>query len=144
MKRIFVLVATLLLVSGFALVEAQTGGGPVCLDMTVYCDGMELNLNNNRITGFWVNTDCAGTDVPISGKILSGPLGYGGYWFGSVNGYQWAFFAEIPPDGSMEMYQWSGSQWVLWISGIAYTVAPGPCPFDDSTGNPKNALCWIE
>jgi hypothetical protein len=141
MKKILVLVAALLMVAGFTTVQAA---GPFCFDMTVYCDGMELSLNNQQITGFWVNTDCAGADVPVTGRVFNGPLGQGGYWFGSVGGFQWAFFAATPLTGSMAMYQWDGTQWVVWIPAIAYTVAPGPCPFDDYIGDPRNSTTWVE
>jgi len=140
MKKILVLAAALLMVAGFTNVQAA---GPFCFDMTSYCDGMELSLSGGSlITGFWVNTDCAGADVPVQGRVTNGPLGNGGYFFGAVGGFDWAFYMPVPLTGTMEMYQWSGSSWVLWISGITISMTPGPCPFDDYIGDPQNSLIY--
>ena len=147
MKRILVLATALLMVSGFAIVEAQDSAGPFCFDMTVYCDGMELSLDGptKTITGFWVNLDCVGGRAPITwGKFMTpGPLGDGAYWMANYSGFDWAWFMDFPMDGTFDMYQYSGG-WNLWIPNVTYAMTPGPCPFDDNIGDPKNAATWVE
>ncbi len=59
-----------LLFSGAALAG---GGGPLlCLDFANFCDGLEVQLNaDGSVSGSWVNTDCAGTDVPVGGFAIT-------------------------------------------------------------------------
>jgi len=138
MKKMLVLVAAVVMVAGFSNAQAA---GPFCFTFDAYCDGLELSLNlqTNVITGLWINTDCAGTDVPITwGKLTNGPLGYGAYVMADLNGFEWAFYIDVPMDGTMDMYQWSGSSWVIWIDDLVYSFTLGPCPFD-YIGAPGNA-----
>lgn len=136
MKRILFLVSALLVVSSIGIARAQTVPiGPFCFDFTNYCDGLELSLNmqTNVITGMWINTDCAGTDVPITwGMRMNGPVGYGGYVLAyqpAIPGYNWAFFIDWPLDGTMDMYADTGGGYYMWLQGINYTMSAGPCPF---------------
>ena len=135
MKRILVLVAALLMVSSIGIARAQSPVGPFCFTWTSYCDGLELSLNpqTNMITGMWWNYDCAGSDAPITwGKKMNGPLGLGGYVLATLPplpGYNWAFFFDMPLDGTCDMYlDYMGGGYGIWIDELAYGVSGGPCP----------------
>ncbi len=110
-------------------VEAQT-----CFDFNPYCDGLELTLTGGLITGYWRNTDCAGTDVPVVGRVRGGQ--------GEVkcdaatdpcpSGMTWGFAIDgLPLDGTMVMYQYNGG-WNVWLDPLYYDDYPGPCLFDES------------
>lgn len=103
--------------------------GPVCLDFDPYCDGLELSLNNGVITGFWRNTDCAGTDVVVRGKVF----GNEGRLRGDVGGNTYAFVIQGLPLAQMDMYMWDGSNWNIWITNLAYNDYSGPCLFDEGS-----------
>lgn len=116
-----------LLISCAALAVASSAYalGPVCFDFNPYCDGLELSLNGNNITGYWRNTDCAGTDVAVQGR----KVGTEGRVKGDVGGYTWGFVIDgLPLDGTMQMYQCC---WTLWIDPLYYDDYNGPCLFDD-------------
>jgi hypothetical protein len=112
----------------------------MCFDFDPYCDGLELSATNGVITGFWRNTDCAGTDVPVQGSIMNGPLGLGGYVLCDYPanpcpvGHDWAFFIDGPLDGTMQMYSGPGPNWQLWLDPLNYVSIPGPCPFAPEPG----------
>ena len=108
----------------------ETGGPPViCFDFDPYCDGLELGKSGKNIFGYWRNTDCAGTDVEVVGRIV----GNEGRVKGDVGGYTWGFLIDgLPLDGTLDMYQQSGG-WNLWIDELMYNDYNGPCLFDESS-----------
>ena len=112
------------------LLETEAGGPPViCFDFDPYCDGLELGKNGKNIFGYWRNTDCAGTDVEVVGRIV----GNEGRVKGDVGGYTWGFLIDgLPLDGTLDMYQQSGG-WNLWIDELMYNDYNGPCLFDESS-----------
>ena len=131
-----------IMVPGYAM--AQTESVAVCLDFTSYCDGIEVVVQDNgMIVGTWVNTDCAGTDVPINGgKIFNGPVGYGAYLTANNIGYLWGWFVDIFPDGTMDMYINDGVGWSMWIDELDYAIIPGPCNFSNSESGQSSASAW--
>jgi hypothetical protein len=150
MKRILVLITALLMISSVGIARAQDVPiGPFCFAWANYCDGLELSLNmqTNVITGSWINTDCAGTDVPITwGKRMNGPVGYGGYVLATLPalpGYNWAFFIDWPVDGTCDMYLDQGSGYGIWIDELAYNLSAGPCPFAVQIEG-ESATTWAE
>jgi hypothetical protein len=61
---------TALSLAGATQVGASPGDNPTCIDFVNFCDGLELSLGDDgHLTGFWVNTDCAGARSAISGHI---------------------------------------------------------------------------
>ena len=84
---------------------ADAGGGPTCFDFDPHCDGLELSRSGDQITGWWRNTDCAGTDVEVVGRLVGGE----GWVRGEVGGNVWGFVIDgLPLDGTMVMYQRTG------------------------------------
>ena len=127
MKKLLCIGAASLLLS--AAVQAQT-----CFDFDPYCDGLELTLQGGMITGWWRNTDCAGTDVEVHGRVVDGqgrvqclesqPC---------VGGSNWGFVIDgLPLDGTMTMHRWE-DEWVTWLDPLNYNDSPGPCPFDEGS-----------
>lgn len=104
-----------------------TGPGARCFDFDPYCDGLELGKNGRNIFGYWRNTDCAGADVEVIGRVV----GREGRVKGDVAGYTWGFVID-GLDGTMDMYQQSGG-WTLWIDELLYDGYSGPCLFDESS-----------
>jgi len=143
MKKILIFATAMLMVTGVAM--AQNPAGPFCFDFTGYCDGLELSLNpqTKAITGFWVNWDCYNSRVPLDwGKLFNGPYGNGGYIIATLPAYgTYGFIIDIPMDGTMDMYK-NNPPWGIWISGLAYGMTPGPCPFA-AVGEPGIAS-WVE
>jgi hypothetical protein len=123
-QLLLALPAVLLLTSG---VQAQT-----CFDFDPYCDGLELSLNGTMITGYWRNTDCAGTDVAVIGEVRAG-IGYvkcDADKEPCPSGETWAFVIDgLPLDGTMIMYQYNGSDWDVWLDPLYYDDYSGPCLF---------------
>jgi len=146
MKNLLTATIALILLVGLGLTEARA---QMCFDFDLYCDGLELNLNNGVITGYWRNTDCAGTDVPVSGMVMNGQVGYGGYVRCNSStdpcpsGHDWGFFIDAPLDNTMDMYSNTGTGWTLWIDELAYTNTPGPCPFAPELRYPDVTASWM-
>ena len=45
----------------------------ICIDFDPWCDGLELTITGNSITGTWINAEgCDGGDVPVKGVIHGG------------------------------------------------------------------------
>lgn len=130
----------LLLAVGSTPARAQ-----VCLDFTSFCDGLELVVSGNDVSGFWVNTDCAGTDVPIIGRkgslanacgaptnaVGCHPNNYPG---GCVAGANWWFSIDTPVDSTMDMSQGNYPSGSCWISPLSYNLTFGPCGFANNAG----------
>jgi len=118
-KKLLATCCALLFLAGFA--QAQT-----CFDFNPYCDGLELTATGVNITGYWRNTDCAGTDITVVGKVKPS-----GDWYvrGSLVGYLWGFVIDQPLDGTMTMYQNAGAGWNVWIPNLFYDDYAGPCLF---------------
>ena len=138
MKKLLILAAAVLLVAPSAW--AQT-----CFDFNPYCDGLELSLSGGAITGYWRNTDCAGTDVPVSGVVRGGNglvlCDYpGNPCPGSTD---WGFVIDgLPLDGSMQMYRNDGGGWYIWLDPLLYDYYSGPCLFAPQLNNNVEAS-WM-
>jgi len=148
MKKIVMFFVALLVVVGVWTPAAQA---QFCFQFNDFCDGLEINVAGNDLSGFWRNTDCAGTDVDVLGiiKPLTSPCGgdanAGIACAAGVNGCQvggldWIFMIDAL-DGTMDMGQGfppSNSQ--CWIDELGYTMVMGPCPFRPDNGlRPRTA-----
>lgn len=102
--------------------------GPYCLDFYPYCDGLELSLSKGKITGFWRNVDCAGTDIPVKGKVDDEGVGR---VIADNFGWRWGFWIDKPLDCTMEMWRKpvGGGVWELWVEALEYELSTSPCLF---------------
>jgi len=69
MTRTSAVCALLLLAAGLADPPARA---QVCIDFLLFCDGLELNVDGDQITGMWRNNNCFGKDTPVVGVIQDG------------------------------------------------------------------------
>lgn len=130
MKKQLLTATAALMMLGGAAANAQ-----MCVTFEGFCDGLEVNVSGGQISGFWRNTDCAGTDIPVRGTIRGGSakVACDGACLG---GSRWGWVAETTLDGTMDMYTDPGAagNWSIWIDELAYTTSLGPCPFDPFNG----------
>jgi len=135
-KQLITAAAALMILGG------TTANAATCVAFTGFCDGLEVTASGGQITGFWRNTDCAGTDVPISG-VAQGGIAKVACTGACVGGARWGWLAETALDGTMDMYQNAGAGWTLWIDELAYTTSLGACPFspfdNGGGGTPSSA-----
>jgi len=140
MKKLLATCAALLFVvsSGWA----QT----YCLDFDPYCDGLEVTNTGGSWSGYWRNTDCAGTDVAIQAGILPSGTGYVLCDYPSMpcpGSVTWGFLIDLPPDGTMQMYQGPAPNWTVWIDPLNYDLLSGPCPFAPEWYNSNTEASWM-
>lgn len=123
-----------------ALAQAQ-----VCIDFDPFCDGLELTITGNRITGIWRNANgCDGDDFPVVGVIRDGIDNPCGLDVGRVGiACEARFGCEIFGDEWYWVLDGERTHWDLgnsngggldppgacWLDNIQYHVILGPCPF---------------
>ena len=131
----FIAIASTMALGGTAAVNAAT-----CIQFTGFCDGLEVSVNNGQISGFWRNTDCAGTDIPIAGNIQGGN-GRVACSGACLLGSRWGWIAETTLDGTMDMYTDPGAvgNWQIWVDELAYTTSLGACTFNLFEGGTPSA-----
>ena len=147
-----ILVTTAIL--GLALLPVPAAQAQICIDFTDFCDGLELNIEGNQITGFIRNADCEGLDFAVVGIIrrdaIPSPCGLG---VGSVGvACDERFGCELFGDEWYFVLNEAENNWDLghvgegdippvpgacWLNDIDYTVILGPCPFlSERSGEP--------
>jgi hypothetical protein len=142
MKKLLVTCTALLVLVGLGVTSSFA---QICFDFNPYCDGLELSVSGGTISGYWRNTDCAGTDVPMGGKVKGGS----GYAICDYPAnpcpvsHDWAFVIDAPLDGTMDMYSNTGSGWTLWIGNLLYDWYTGPCLFAPSQPAPGAHATWM-
>lgn len=126
----------------------------ICIDFDIFCDGLELNINGDLVTGYWRNRFCDGLDTPVVGVIqddLPRPCNPGHtrdrddpQWPGMAGVVCTQEFGCGDP-GAIEYYFiFDGINNTLdsgrnisdlpppgacFLDEVAYTVLLGPCPF---------------
>jgi hypothetical protein len=71
MKELTTLLGSVLLVIASGA-RADAGTNVVyCVSFSNFCDGLELSISgtDNVVTGYWKNTECAGTEVGVRGRL---------------------------------------------------------------------------
>jgi hypothetical protein len=132
----------------FLAIGSSPANAQVCLAFTGFCDGLQLTVNGQNVTGTWQNTDCAGTDVPIVGRTGSfnnacgaptnavgcDPRRFPG---GCVAGSNFWFNVDLPVDNTMDMTQGNYPNGTCWIQSLGYTLTFGACPFLSETAGQR-------
>ncbi len=142
-KTMLVTIAVLAL----GLVPVPAAQAQICINWVDFCDGLELDINGDAITGFWRNaTGCDGDDVAVVGIIrrdaVPSPCGLA---VGSVGvACDERFGCEVFGDEWYFVLNEAENNWDLghvgegdippvpgacWTPDIAYEILLGPCPF---------------
>jgi len=152
MRRTAQVLAAVLVVMGFLAPSAQAQ--TFCLDFDIFCDGLELSIDGDLITGYWRNRNCDGFDSPVVGLIqddLPRPCNPGttkdrddGQWPG-IAGVACTPELGCGEPGAIDYYfVFDGKHSSLdmgrsisdlpppgacFADEVAFTVLLGPCPF---------------
>lgn len=135
------------LVTAFVLILAPLAPiaqAQVCINWVDYCDGLELTIEGNWITGFLRNADCDGLDVPVVGVIHDGIDNPCGPEVGRVGivcedrfgceifGDEWYWILN-KEEGNWDLGHSEGGgldpPGACWLNDIEYEVLLGPCSF---------------
>lgn len=129
----------------------------ICINWLDTCDGLELFIEGNQITGYVRNADCDGMDVPIVGIIQEGIPNPCGPEFGRVGvACDERFGCEIYGDEWYWVLNEKEGNWDLghvefslpppgacWLQDAGYEILLGPCPFF-GPGSGKSLLSTIQ
>lgn len=140
-----------------AAITAPPTDAQVCLDFVVFCDGLELYIDGDEISGYWKNVDCKGSDVPVWGIVEEGlplPCSPGTTWQLDpqnqakagvaclpeldcfVFGWEWYFLLD-GLDGTLDEGVTQGGldpPGACGLDELSYDLLLGPCPFGPEGG----------
>jgi hypothetical protein len=140
MKKLATFLATVLLSIASS---AHAGAGTntvVCVDFDFFCDGLELSINpGEAVTGFWRNTDCAGTDVAVTGRVgINNTLSVLCADFATCPvGNIW-LFKVLLSSRTFNLFGWDGVNPPFPAQvNSPYTLTQGACAFGEKTGVPS-------
>lgn len=145
-------ITSILVLLALANLLAPVAQAQVCIDFLNFCDGLELTVEGQQISGFWRNVDCEGLDAPVVGLVqedipspCDGEVGivgvacdfrfgceiFGDEWYIVLNepGGTWDLGrgdSDLPPPGACA------------LRNIEYEVLLGPCPF--ASDSSKSAI----
>jgi hypothetical protein len=138
MKKLAVVLGTALLAIGTA-VRADTINAPYCVDFTQFCDGLEITaLGGGQVAGYWRNTDCAGTDVKVGGRINEGSISVYCSDAACPIGFLWMFTLSLPTH-AFTLIGWDGvNPPIPFQVNAPFSIAPGACSFSEKTGVPSS------
>jgi len=137
---------------------ASAARAQICLDFNPFCDGLELTISGDSVTGYWRNSDCLGTDLPVVGLIQAGipspcPGDPGRMGVACVpefgctpgGGDEW-FWVFDKLDGSLDLGHSEGGgvdpPGACWFDDAPYDIIPGPCAFNLKSRNRLPIASW--
>ena len=118
-----------------AAAQAAPEAGGYCVDFDFFCDGLQFVVGQDgKVAGEWVNSDCAGTNVPgLRGNTLNPTLNI---WCDARSipcpgGLTWLFKLE-QASSTFDMYGWDGvNPPFLQQFNSPYSLSQGQCSFSD-------------
>ena len=155
-RTVLVTVATVALL----VLLTPSARGQICIDFDQFCDGLELTVTGNSITGTWINAEgCDGGDVPIVGVIHPGIEGPCPPFVSSrvgiaceerfgctLHGDEW-YWVLNEVEGNLDLGNSAGGglnpPGACWLDNIEYHVTLGPCSFF-GPGNGQSLLSTVQ
>jgi hypothetical protein len=140
MKKFGMLLGTLLLALASSVQAAPQGGGTYCIAFANFCDGLEVGFSGptGQLSGLWKNTDCVGTDVPVTGRIVQGVVSLICNDFATCPvGFMWLFTVTLSTQ-SFNLIGWDGVSPFPQQLNQPVRLSNGACSFSEGTGIPSS------